>query len=155
MLSDFLVPDNVIFNLESTERDECLAELLEVLVRQNPDIKRDMALNALYEREEKMSTAVLPFIAVPHAICKTIDSPILVMGISRKGIPFESIDENSNIENKVNIVFEILFDEKDTQRHLHLLRDILKVIVNPDFYQSVMNAKSIYEILDFINAVES
>lgn len=154
MLSDFLTTENIIFNMESSERDESLAELLEVLLSQNDLINRNVAMDALIDRENTMSTAVFPHIAVPHAVCKSIGNTVVAVGISRKGIPFESIDENDPNDNIVNIIFEILFDESDSQNRIHILRDILKLISNMDFLNQVMKTANVYEVLDLIRAFE-
>ena len=70
MLSSFISPSSIKVGLESSDKEECFAELLEVLVAKNPEINRKEAMNALIAREEKMSTAVFPFVAVPHALWK-------------------------------------------------------------------------------------
>ena len=174
MLSKYLSHENIILNLQSSEREEAFAELLEVIVKQNPGINRDLALDALITREEKMSTAVLPSIAVPHAtydfsiitkpesqsqIESETGNSLIAMGISRRGIEFDSAKDEMHTADssplvKVNIIIEILFDENDAQGHLHLLRDILKVVSDKDFYSTVMSAASVQDILDYIHEVD-
>ena len=90
MLSSFISPASIKVALESTEKEECFAELLEVLVAKNPEINRREAMNALITREEKMSTAVFPFVAVPHALCSSAGDTLVAVGISKAGIEFES-----------------------------------------------------------------
>lgn len=154
MLSDFLSTENIVFSLESSERDESIAELLEVLISQNSKIKRDSAMKALIDRENKLSTAVIPYIAVPHAVCKSIGNTVVAIGISRNGIFFESPDEDDQNDKIVNIIFEILFDESDSHNRIHILRDILKLISNTDFMAQIMNAANVYEVLDLIKSFE-
>ena len=127
MLSSFISPSSIKVALESTEKEECFAELLEVLVAKNPEINRKEAMTALIAREEKMSTAVFPFVAVPHALCSSAGDTLVAVGISRQGIEFDSPEPEKNPEHPVvNVIFEILFEEKDTQTHLDVLRDILR-----------------------------
>lgn len=155
MLSSFISPASIKVALESTEKEECFAELLEVLVAENPDINRREAMTALVAREEKMSTAVFPFVAVPHALCSSAGDTLVAVGISRSGIEFESPDPKENPEHPVvNIIFEILFEEKDTETHLHVLRDILQLVSNPDFVKNVLQAKSSQEVYELIESIE-
>ena len=42
MLSSFISPSSIKVALESTEKEECFAELLEVLVAKNPELNIDM-----------------------------------------------------------------------------------------------------------------
>ena len=161
MLSAYLSPADIKVNLESSEKEECFAELLELIVAKNPKIKRPEAKKALIEREEKMSTTVFPCIAVPHALSKDVgDIPAIAIGISPAGIEFEPVstesDPKASQDNpKVNIIFEILFEEKEAETHLRILRDILSIVSNPDFTKSILQAKTSQEVYDLIEFLES
>ena len=155
MLSSFISPASIKVNLESTEKEECFAELLEVLVAKNPELNRREAMNALVAREEKMSTAVFPYVAVPHALCASAGNTLVAVGISRSGIEFEPLEPETNPDHPVvNVIFEILFEEKDIQTHLDVLRDILQLVSNPDFVKNVLQAKTSQEVYDLIESME-
>lgn len=155
MLSSFISPSSIKVGLESTEREECFAELLEVLVAENPSLNRKEAMDALIQREEKMSTAVFPSVAVPHALCSSAGNTLVAVGISRGGIEFDSPDPATNSEHPlVNVIFEILFEEKDTETHIHILRDILQLVSNPDFVKNVLQATTSTEVYDLIESLE-
>lgn len=72
MLSDLIKPENVIVELESTDKDSLFAELTENLVRTNENLDRDEIFRALSEREEQMNTCIMKGIAVPHACCSCV-----------------------------------------------------------------------------------
>ena len=155
MLSSFISPSSIKVALESTEKEECFAELLEVLIASNPAIDRKEAMQALIQREEKMSTAVFPLVAVPHALCSSAGDTLVAIGVSRSGIEFESPEPETNPQHPVvNVIFEILFDEKDTQTHLDVLKDILALVSNPDFVKNVLQAKTSQEVYDLIESLE-
>ena len=155
MLSSFISPASIKVGLESTEKEECFAELLEVLVAANPAIDRKEAMQALIQREEKMSTAVFPLVAVPHALCSSAGDTLVAIGVSRSGIEFDSPEPETNPQHPVvNVIFEILFDEKDTQTHLDVLKDILALVSNPDFVKNVLQAKTSQEVYDLIESLE-
>ena len=155
MLSSFITPANIKMGLESSEKEESFAELLEILVAKNPDLNRWEAMDALIAREEKMSTAVFPFVAVPHALCSSAGDTLVAVGISRQGIEFDSPEPEKNPEHPVvNVIFEILFEEKDTQTHLDVLRDILQLVSNPDFVKNVLQTKTSQEVYELIESME-
>ena len=155
MLSGFISPDSIKVDLESSEKEESFAELLEVLVAKNPELNRREAMDALVAREEKMSTAVFPLVAVPHALCSSAGNTLVAMGVSRSGIEFDSPEPEMKPEHPVvNVIFEILFEEKDTETHLHLLRDILEIVSKPDFVKNVLQAKTSREVYDLIESME-
>lgn len=153
MLSGILSSDFIVLNLESSDRDECLAELLEILVKQQPQINRKEALDNLMLRESKMSTAVYPDVAVPHCVCKSVKKTCIALGISKKGIDFGST-EVSPQELNAKIIFEILFEEEDTEGHLKILRDILRLVEQPQLMQSIKDAKDSQEIFGIIENSE-
>ena len=156
MLSSFISPACIKVGLESSEKEESFAELLEVLVAENPALDRREAMQALIQREEKMSTAVFPSVAVPHALCSSAGDTLVAIGVSRKGIEFESPEPEVNPQHPVvNVIFEILFEEKDTETHLHVLRDILSLVSNPDFVKNVLQAKTSQEVYDLIESLEA
>lgn len=153
MLSRILTPDCIKMNLESTEKEECFAELLEVIVAKQPQINRYEAFEALIQRENKLSTAIADKIAVPHAISKSINKTAISIGITKQGIEFMPVD--SSCKNPlVNIIFEILFEENDTDLHLHVLKDILQLVKNPDFIKKVMTAQNSHEVYDIILSLD-
>ncbi len=156
MLSSFISPACIKVGLESSEKEESFAELLEVLVAENTALDRKEAMQALIQREEKMSTAVFPSVAVPHALCSSAGDTLVAIGVSRKGIEFESPEPEVNPQHPVvNVIFEILFEEKDTETHLHVLRDILSLVSNPDFVKNVLQAKTSQEVYDLIESLEA
>lgn len=154
MLSSFLFPDSIKVGLESSEKEECFAELLELFIPTNPSLNRAEALEALLAREEKLSTAVFPFVAVPHAVCKSISKTTVVIGISKKPIEFDSVEPESTKTVPVNLIFEILFQENDTQSRLVALRDILSLVSNQEFLKEVLAAKTSQQVYDIIVSYE-
>ncbi len=155
MLSSFISPSSIKVGLESSEKEECFAELLEVLVAENPALDRREAMNALIQREEKMSTAVFPSVAVPHALCTSAGDTLVAVGISRGGIEFDSPDPETNPGHPlVNVIFEIMFEDKDPETHIQLLRDILQLVSNPDFVKNVLQATTSQEVYDLIESLE-
>lgn len=155
MLSGLISPACIKVGLESTEKEESFAELLEVIIGNNIKLDRREALDSLIEREEKMSTAVFPHVAVPHGICKSLGRTAIAIGISKKGIEFDSVDPDRDSKNPiVNIIFEILFEENDTELHLHVLRDILNLVSNSEFFEQILQAKTSQEVYNIIEALE-
>jgi len=155
MLSGLITPADIKVSLESSEKEECFAELLEVMIANNAKVDRREALSSLIEREDKMSTAVFPHVAVPHCVCKSTSKTAISIGISKKGIEFEPVDSAANPKNPiVNIIFEILFEEQETDMHLHVLRDILALVSNPDFFEQILNSKTSQEVYNIIESLE-
>lgn len=156
MISDLLTCKEIITDLESTEKEECFAELLEPLVAKFSQLNRAEAMAALVAREDLKSTAILPSVAIPHAVTgRKLGSPAIALGISKKGIEFDSPDSGLNEKNPtVKLIFEIFFEEDDAMKHLQVLRDILQLVSNQDFLNEVINAQNSQEVYDIIKFFE-
>jgi len=80
----------VKFNLRSKTRNGVLKELVSLL-KMDPNAK-DILLKTLIKREEMGSTGVGKGIAIPHARTLLVKEFRLVIGLSKKGIQFDSFD---------------------------------------------------------------
>ena len=89
MFSSLLKPENIILELESSEKDVLFAEMVENIVTTHPSVNRSEALAALTERENKMNTCIKSGIAVPHASCASVTYPVVSIVISRGGLDYE------------------------------------------------------------------
>jgi len=149
MFSEIFPASNIIADLESEDKDELFEELLEVLVSAQPGIDRAEALAALIERENKMTTGIIPGIAVPHAISNSVKGVVGAIGISRNGIDFGSLDNKP-----VHVVFMLLFSPNETERHLQIMKQFAGLLHHQELCNSLVKAKSADEIFDLICSCE-
>ena len=140
-------PETVIMNLESTDKDELFEEMVEAIVRKHPEIDRGQALEAIRERESKMSTGIMHDIAVPHGNCSSVKEVIGAIGISRKGIDYDSLDGEP-----VHLVFMILCSPERPEMHLSVLKEISSVLQSPTFLKEVVEKQSPQEVYDLLCA---
>lgn len=150
ILEKVFSPETVILNLESTDKDELFEEMVEAIVRIHPELDRAQALQALRERESKMSTGIMHGIAVPHGNCATARDVIGAIGISRAGIDYESLDKAP-----VNLVFLILCNPEQPEMHLSVLKELASVLQNPGFVADVMEKKTAQEVYDLLCAYKN
>lgn len=146
MLCNFISPSDIKINLESTEKEECIAELLEVIIADHPSVNRKEALSALFSREDVGGTDILPGVAIPHAVCNSVKKSAIALGISKRGIDFDS---------NVKIVFEILFEPGNAEFHMLVLKDIVNLIQDSSFINRLVNAKSSQDVFDIIEELET
>lgn len=150
MLSQLITPANIKVDLESTEKDEVFEELLEVMAAAQPGIDRQEVLDALVSRESKMSTGIIPGIAVPHAVCSCAHGTTAVIGMSREGIDYGSLDGAP-----VHFIIMLLFELGETESHLQTMKDVAGVLQHPDFLKVIMGKKTAQEVYDTIYEIET
>lgn len=91
-LADYLDPLHIVLPLRSKDKSGVIDELLRRLAERGeiPDI--NAAREAIWEREEKMSTALEEGVAIPHGKTDTIDRLVAVMGLAPEGIDANAMD---------------------------------------------------------------
>lgn len=150
MLERVFSPKSIILNLESTEKDELFEEMVESIVSVQPTVDRAQAIAALKEREAKMSTGIMHDIAVPHGSCMTVQKTVGAVGISRKGIEYDSLDKAP-----VHLVFMLLSNSSETERHLEVLKVLAAILQNPAFAKELLEKQSAQEVFELMCRYES
>lgn len=133
ILGKVFSPGMIKANLESEEKEEAFEELVDVFVSRSGMPLRKEILAAVQERETKLSTGIKTGIAVPHARLDSIKEICGVVGISREGLDYDSLDGQP-----VHLVFLILSPGGDCFGYLRVLRRLALLLENPEFYPSML-----------------
>ena len=145
ILSQVFSPKAVNINLESTEKDEVLEELVEGFISAYPELTRSAVLNALVERESKLSTGIGNGIAVPHGVCQGFSGVRGFIGVSKKGLDFNSLDNAP-----VHVFFMIISSPDDCEYHLQVIKRLADILKEQEFINSVLqktNTRDVYDVL--------
>jgi PTS system nitrogen regulatory IIA component len=149
LVSDLFIPSRIKTNLESEDKAEVFEELVDLLVTEYKLDCRDDILDAIKKREEKMSTGIKKGIAIPHAKTAFTKGVIGILGISRKGIDYESLDGEP-----VHLLFLLVSSEEDAGSHLAVLKKIALMVENADFYSEMLSAKDPHAVSVIIRKYE-
>jgi PTS system fructose-specific IIC component/PTS system nitrogen regulatory IIA component len=123
-------------DLEAEDKEEAFEEMVDHFCQATRNNARKEILDALREREAKMSTGIHKGIAVPHGKTNVVDDVYGVLGISRKGIDYDALDGEP-----VYLLFMILAPQKDSEKHLRLLKRLAELLENPQFYMDLLSQK--------------
>jgi fructose-specific phosphotransferase system IIA component len=129
-LNDFLGPKPIVIELQAENRWQAIDELIGALVAHGkikPEDQKAVA-EAVIKRESSMSTGIGFGIGIPHASTDLISEVVGVIGRSRKGVQFESLDFKP-----VHLVMLFLVPQGQFQKHLHALADLAKLLHKTDF----------------------
>ncbi|MBP8259658.1 MAG: PTS sugar transporter subunit IIA [Verrucomicrobia bacterium] len=136
-LSDILSKEQIVTDLQATNRWEAIDELIDNLVRCSK-IKaehRDAIAAVVKKRETSMSTGIGFGIGIPHASTDLITEVVGAFGRSSRGVDFDSLDNQ-----QVTLVMLFLVPQGQFQKHLHTLANIAKLLHNKDFRQTLEKA---------------
>jgi mannitol/fructose-specific phosphotransferase system IIA component (Ntr-type) len=148
-LRDLLDEASVKVGLESVDKEECIEELVDVLVRGGRIADRAGALKALRTRETMATTGIGKGVAVPHGKHDSIPKLVAVFGTSREGIEFDAIDGEP-----VHMVVLLLASSDQTGPHLRAMVEIARLVQVPGFYRKAVEARTSAELLDLIDSEE-
>ena len=126
---------SISFDFASTDKRDVIQELAQKLVVSQPSLNYDKVLDALLQRESKLSTGIGRGVAIPHALCEGVEGVDGVIGISRQGIDFQSLDNEP-----VHIVFMLVSGVKDCDFHLQVIKRLASLLQNPDFLKKILSA---------------
>src|SRR5438128_1363861 len=146
-LGDILSRDQIITDLQASNRWEAIDELINNLVNTGK-IKSEHheAISAVVKkRENSMSTGIGFGIGIPHASTDLIHEVVGSLGRSKKGISFDALDNQP-----VNLVMLFLVPQGQFQKHLHTLANIAKLLHRAEFRQALERAPDAQTMLDII-----
>lgn len=131
--------------LKSKNKYKAIEELADVF--KGTDVCSDIKafINALKEREEIMTTGIGFGIAVPHAKLESVHKIAFAIGISKKGIDFNSIDGKP-----VHLVVLVAAGERQHKEYLKLLSKIMSVLKNDTIRNEIIQAKSTKDIIEIL-----
>lgn len=141
-LFELLYEKTVKIPLKSKNKNDVIKELVKIL-KSSGNIKNSKSILAeVMNRESSASTGLGEGIAIPHAKTSAVEKVTVALGVSPKGIDFESLDNQP-----AKIFFLILSPPDKTSEHLQVLTMIAKLNRNKDFCRELLEAKSSAEIL--------
>ena len=144
-LSDFLSPERVLANIESTSKRDALKEISEFVsgVEQIDILNAKHLFNAILDREELGSTGIGDGVAIPHAKIHGLKDLCACFARSSHGVDFEAIDSQP-----VRLIFMLLVPENSAGIHLKALARISRVLKERDFREQLIAAKDGQELYD-------
>ena len=149
-VSDLLIADMIIPDLESRERDDVLRELGRFLKEKERISKEKELFEKLVQRESLGSTAIGEGVAIPHCKIKSVKEPVVMLAISRQGVDYLSLDGNPS-----HIFFLVVSSPDNPSLNLQILAAIAHLVRKTDtLIKKILAAKDVNSILRVIREEE-
>ena len=146
-ISEFLNPKAVSADLKGSTKAEIIEELVGLLINSGSVDKKykSKVIEVLMAREALGSTAIGQGIAIPHGKCDCTKKIIGCLGVSKKGINFDSLD------GELAYIFFLLLAPIDSAGpHLKALARISRLLKDKyvrENLKSVKDDKSMLKIV--------
>ena len=153
-LKDFIVPQAIVPELTSSDRDGALRELTEALAKAGalPESAVDEIVAALIKREQNGSTGFGKGVAVPHVKHPKVKMMAGAIGRSVAGIDFAALDHQP-----VYTIFLLLSPENEPQQHLQAMNIVFSNLQKDMFRRYLRHSETreaIAELLEDADTVK-
>jgi nitrogen PTS system EIIA component len=146
-LADIVCVDAIIPQLESSDRDGVIRELIAALhaCKKTGKISVNSLSNAVIKRENEASTGIGKGVAVPHVKHESVTEPVAAVGCSAEGIDFASLDKQP-----VYSVFLLLSPADNPDKHLQAMETIFRNLQKDDFRRFLRQVRGREDVLEAI-----
>lgn len=129
-------------DLKATGRDEAIHELVGLIYAKYRLRNIEEVVQAVMDRERKMSTSLENGIAVPHGKLDSVDRLLVAVGLKQKGIDFKSADGQPS-----KIIILILSSAAQSGSHVRCLAEIGRLLQSETNRQKILMAKDAGTVL--------
>ena len=135
-------PEHIVLEIAGETKEAAIVELLDTLHRTGRVRDRAAALNALLDRERKMSTGLQNGIAIPHAKTDSVDQVVAALGRKRGGIPFDSLDGQP-----ARIILLTLCPISKSTAHIQFLAEASRALHHESARESILQAATAEDLV--------
>lgn len=150
-LSDFVVNEAIIVDLQATGKEDTIREIVQSLNRSGRlgDADLDSVAKAILGREELGSTGIGQGVAVPHTRHPTVDRLVGTVALSNRGVDFAALDGEP-----VNIFFLLISPPNQPGDHLRALENISRHLKDERFVSFLRQAKTREHVIDLLEEAD-
>ncbi len=135
----------ILPQIKAETKEELITEMVSCLKKAKLLSDPDQALKDILEREHSISTGMQHGVALPHGKTEGTNSLHVVVGISRKGIDFESLD------GELSRIFILVVSPKKTSGpHIQLLSAVGALLSDAAKRERLLACKGESEIRKFL-----
>jgi PTS system nitrogen regulatory IIA component len=150
-LQELIPPEHILLGLEAADKWEVIERMCAHLVARGklPKAKATGYVEAVLQRERSMSTGMERGIAIPHAAVDGVPEVVSVLGLSRRGVPFDALDRQP-----ARIMVCLIIPRDKKLLHIKTLAEIARLLSRPAVRTRLLEADGKDEVLDIIRQEE-
>jgi PTS system fructose-specific IIA component/PTS system nitrogen regulatory IIA component len=146
-MSDFVVRESISATLTAVSKEAAIRELVENLRTAGyfAGSEPEEIIKAIHKRELLGSTGIGRGVAIPHTKHPSVDRLVGTIGISRGGVPFESLDGEP-----VHVFVMLISPQERPGDHLRALENVSRCLRDDSFVKSLRQATSPQQVWDLL-----
>ena len=140
-----LTVETISLDLKGNDKEEILAEMVELLSASGHIRDKEAVLKAVTDREKRMSTGMQNGIAIPHGKTDSVDCLVAALGIKREGIDFGALDGQPS-----TIFVMTVSPDSRTGPHIQFLAEVSRPLNDASVRAKILSAASREEVLKLL-----
>ncbi len=147
-ISDLLSENAILIDEALESKNGAIDSLINLQIKNGNIQNKAEFLKEIMARENHSSTAVGEGVAIPHAKSKYVKKTCLSAITTKAGVDFDAPD------NKKSNIFFMIAATTDADEHLEVLSHLMKMIMDKDFRQKLLEAKTPKEFIRIVDEKE-
>ena len=149
-ITDLLKKNGIALNPNVKTKEEAINKLVDLMNDTGRLNDKEAYKEAVLARESLSTTGIGDNIAIPHAKTTAVKEAGLSAMILADGIDYDSLDGEP-----AKLFFMIAAPEGENNLHLDVLARLSMMLMDPEFKEQLINAKSVDEFLSLIDSKEN
>lgn len=145
MLKDIITLDCIDINLKGNTKSEIIDEMIDILYKAGKLNDREEYKKEILKREQQGSTGMEEGIAIPHAKTNAVKNSTVAIGISKKGVDYESLDGELS-----HLFFMIAASDTSADSHIEILSKITTLLLEDEIREGILHANSKEQLLNIL-----
>lgn len=149
-ITDLLSKDGIELNVTAKDKNDIIDKMTNLMLKTGRITDLNAYKELVLKREEEGSTGVGEGIAIPHGKGDCVTEPGLVAMVVPEGVEYDALDGKP-----VNLLFMIAAPNTSDNVHLDVLSRLSTMLMDTEFKNKLISAKSKAEFLNIINETEN
>ena len=149
-ITDLLSKEAIELNVEAKDKNDIIDKMTLLMKKTGRINNLEEYKKLVLKREEEGSTGVGEGIAIPHGKGDCVTEPGLVAMVVPNGVEYDALDGKP-----VNLLFMIAAPNTSDNVHLDVLSRLSTMLMDSEFKNKLISAKSKEEFLNIINETEN
>ena len=148
-ITDLLSEESIELNVEAKDKNDIIDKMTRLMLKTGRINNLEKYKKLVLKREEEGSTGVGEEIAIPHGKGECVTEPGLVAMVVPNGVAYDALDGKP-----VKLLFMIAAPNTSDNVHLDVLSRLSTMLMDSDFKNKLISAKSKEEFLKIIDETE-
>ena len=148
-ITDLLSKETIELNVEAKDKNDIIDKMTRLMLKTGRINNLEEYKKLVLKREEEGSTGVGEEIAIPHGKGECVTEPGLIAMVVPNGVDYDALDGKT-----VKLLFMIAAPNTSDNVHLDVLSRLSTMLMDSDFKNKLISAKSKEEFLKIIDETE-